>query len=64
MAISKLVAAPLLAFIAIVQAIRFFMAWPISVNGIDVPVWPSAIAAVIFTTVAVLVWREKPRSGI
>jgi hypothetical protein len=58
MAISRFVAAPLLGFIALMQAVRFVQAWPITVNGYAVPVWPSAVAAVLLATVAVLLWRE------
>jgi hypothetical protein len=39
--------------------VRFVQAWPVSVNGFDVPLWGSAIAAVGFMTLAVLVWREN-----
>jgi hypothetical protein len=64
MSVSRYVAAPLLGFIAVMQALRFLQAWPISVNGFDVPVWGSAIAALVFGTVAILVWREggRPRA--
>ena len=58
MAVSRFVAAPLLAVMAIVQAVRFFQAWPVLVNGFDVPVWASAVAALVLGTLAVLLWRE------
>jgi len=58
MSVSRYVAAPLLGFIAVVQALRFAQAWPINVNGFEVPVWGSAVAALVFGAVAVLVWRE------
>jgi hypothetical protein len=58
MSVSRYVAVPLLGFIAVVQALRFAKAWPINVNGFEVPVWASAVAALVFGTVAVLVWRE------
>jgi len=59
MSVSKHVASPLFGIIGIVQAVRFVQAWPVSVNGFDVPPWGSAIAAVGFITLAVLVWREN-----
>ena len=62
MSVSRYVAAPLLGFIAIVQAVRFVQAWPVSVNGFDVPVWASAVAAVVIGAIAVLVWRENGAS--
>ena len=61
MSISRYVAAPLFGFIAVVQALRFLQAWPVDVNGFAVPVWASAIAAVLFGTIAVLLWREGGR---
>ena len=64
MAVSKQLGAPLFGIIAVVQAVRFVQAWPVSVNHFDVPVWASAVAAVGFGTLAVLIWREdgKPRT--
>lgn len=58
MAVSKYVGAPLFAIIAVVQAVRFVQAWPVSINGFDVPVWGSAVAALACGTLAVLIWRE------
>ena len=58
MSVSRLVAAPIFGIIAIVQAVRFAQAWPVSVNGFEVPVWASAVAALLFGTLAVLLWRE------
>jgi hypothetical protein len=59
MSVSRYVAAPLLGFIALVQAVRFAQSWPVSVNGFDVPVWASAIAALVFGALAAMVWREN-----
>jgi hypothetical protein len=58
MSVSRHIAAPVLGFIAIVQAVRFAQAWPVTVNGFDVPVWASAVVALVFGMLAVLVWRE------
>jgi hypothetical protein len=63
MAVSKYVAAPLFGALAVVQAVRFVQAWPVSVNGFSVPVWASAIAAVGFATLAILIWREGGARG-
>ena len=59
MSVSRYVAAPLLGFIAVVQAVRFVQAWPVSVNGFEVPVWASAIAALVIGAISALVWRES-----
>jgi mannose/fructose/N-acetylgalactosamine-specific phosphotransferase system component IIC len=59
MSVSRYLAAPLFGVIAIVQAVRFLQAWPVTINGFDVPMWGSAIAAVGFAILAVLVWRDN-----
>jgi hypothetical protein len=56
-----LVAALLLGFIALMQGIRFALAWPISVNGMDVPVWASAAACLVLGWIAIMLWREGRR---
>jgi hypothetical protein len=55
------VAAVLLGFIALMQGIRFALAWPISVNGMDVPVWASAVACLVLGWIAIMLWREGRR---
>jgi len=60
MAVARFIAAPLFGVMAIVQVVRFVEAWPVSINGFSVPVWASAVAAVGFATLAVLIWRDKP----
>jgi len=53
------VASVFLALIATIQLVRFVQGWPVSVNGFSVPVWPSAIAALVAGLLSVMVWREK-----
>lgn len=53
------IAAVVFAFIAMMQLLRFILAWPVSVNGMVVPVWASAIAFVIATVLSVMLWRER-----
>ena len=50
-----------LAFIAMMQLLRFIMGWEISVNGVHVPVWVSGVAFLIAGGLAVMVWREAHR---
>ena len=47
------------ALVALVQLARFVLAWPVSVNGVQIPVWVSALAAVIAAALAVMLWRES-----
>ena len=58
MAIARFVAAPLFGVMAVMQAIRFVQAWPVTINGFSVPVWASAVAAIGFAGMAILVWRD------
>ena len=50
-----------LAFIAMMQLLRFVMGWEVSVNGVHVPVWVSGVAFLIAGGLAVMVWREAHR---
>jgi len=56
-----LVAIVLLALIAVLQLLRFVLGWAVTVNGVGIPVWASAIAFVVAAGLAVLVWREARR---
>ena len=47
------------ALVALFQLLRFVRAWPISINGIAIPVWASAIAGVVAAVLSVMVWRER-----
>jgi hypothetical protein len=46
------------ALVALVQLARFVLAWPVSVNGVQIPVWVSAAAGVVAALLAVMLWRE------
>ena len=63
MSISKTIATPLFSVLAIFQAVRFFAAWPVTINGFSVPLWVSAIAAIVFAGIAALFWRDNSRSA-
>lgn len=52
------IAAVLLGLIALLQLVRFALAWPVTVNGFSVPVWVSAIAFVVAGGVSIMLWRE------
>jgi hypothetical protein len=53
------IAAVVFAFIALMQLLRSVLAWPVSVNGLVVPVWVSAIAFVVATGLSIMLWRER-----
>jgi hypothetical protein len=43
---------------AIVQLARLILGWEVTVNGVSIPVWVSAIAFVVTGGLAVMLWRE------
>ena len=51
-------AAALLLLIALLQLLRFIMGWEVTLNGVNIPVWASGIAAVVAAGLAVMVWME------
>ncbi len=53
------IASVLFAVIAFVHLIRFFQAWPVSINGMVIPIWASAVAFVLTSVLAVMLWRES-----
>ena len=52
-------AALLLALIALLQLLRFILAWPVSVNGVDIPVRVSALVFAVAGGLSVMLWRER-----
>jgi ABC-type Fe3+-siderophore transport system permease subunit len=61
MSIAKILAVLVFAVMAVVQAVRFAQAWPVSINGYEVPVAASAFAAIAFAILAVITWRDGRR---
>ncbi len=55
------IAALFLGLIALLQLIRFILAWEIILNGVIVPVWLSGVAFVIAAGLAVMLWLEARR---
>jgi hypothetical protein len=50
-----------LAFVALAQLTRFLLRWELTINGIAIPVWLSAVAAVLIGALCVMLWRESRR---
>ncbi len=44
--------------VALVQLLRLVLGWPVVINGINIPLWASAIACLVAAGLAVMVWRE------
>jgi hypothetical protein len=47
--------------IALLQLVRFIAGWEITVNGISLPLWASAVAFVVAAGLAIMLWREARR---
>ncbi len=54
-------AAVVFALVALVQLLRFVLGWQVVVNGVSIPLWASAVAFVVATGLAAMVWREARR---
>ena len=55
------VAIGVFALVAIAQLLRLVLGWNVTVNGILIPMWVSAIACLLAATLAVMVWREQSK---
>lgn len=55
---SRTIAALLLALIAIAQATRLAFGWPVTIGSFSVPLWASAVAALVAGGIAVMLWRD------
>ena len=44
--------------VALLQVVRLVLGWEVTINGIHIPLWASAVAAVVAGTLAFTVWRE------
>lgn len=57
----RTIAVFIIGLIAVMQALRFAFGWSLLINGISVPLWPSAVAFVVLGVIAVMLWREGPK---
>ena len=54
----SLVTVIFLGLLAFVHLLRLVFGWSVTVQGIDIPSWPSLVAIVITTGLAYFLWRE------
>lgn len=52
------IAVVVLSLVALLQLLRIALGWPVTVNGIIIPIWASVIACVVATLLAFMLWRE------
>jgi hypothetical protein len=57
------IASLIFALIAIVHVIRMVVGLQIQIGAQTIPMWPSAVAAVLFGVLAVWFWRLANRSA-
>ena len=53
------IATVIFSLIAVAQMLRFLFRVEVMANGISIPLWPSAVAAVFFGGLAYKLWREN-----
>ena len=50
-----------LGLLALLQLIRVLLGWSVIVNGVEVPIWASAIACAVAAALALMLHRESRR---
>lgn len=50
-----------LSLLALLQLGRVLLGWEVVVNGTSIPLWVSAIAALIAGSLALMLWKESHR---
>ena len=55
------VAIVVFALVALLQLIRVALAWEVTVNGVNIPIWASVIACAVAATLAFMLRREAGR---
>ena len=55
---SSQIAAVVLAIIALVHLLRLMLGWAFIVGTLEVPMWPSALVAILFGALAKMLWKE------
>jgi hypothetical protein len=53
------IAIVIFSLIALAHLLRIVFKWEVIANGISIPLWPSAVAAVILGVLAYMLWREN-----
>ncbi|HEY3198644.1 MAG TPA: hypothetical protein VGJ57_11600 [Nitrospirales bacterium] len=50
----------LLGLIALLHVVRLLLGWEVTLNGVVIPMWVSAMGAIIAAVLAVMIKRESP----
>ena len=54
-----LAAVVVLLLVSVLQLLRLLFGWEITIDGIAIPLWASAVAFVVAAVLAAMVWRER-----
>ena len=57
-----MVAVVIFVLVAVLQLVRVVEGWPVTINGLSVPVWGSVVAALVAGVLAAMVFRENRRA--
>jgi hypothetical protein len=58
---ASLVAAIFLWLIALAQLLRVIFGIRVTAQGVDIPLWVSALAFIVLVTLGIWLWRERPQ---
>jgi len=58
-----LVSGLFLILLACVQLLRLILGWPVTVAGLEIPLWASAVAALIAGSLAIWAFRVRARES-
>jgi hypothetical protein len=45
--------------VAVLQLARVALGWPITINGLAIPLWASVVAGLVAAALAFMLWRES-----
>ena len=57
------IAVVVFSLVALLQLLRVLSGWEVTVNGIAIPIWASAIAFVVAAALATMLWREAHQTA-
>lgn len=57
-----LIAVIVFSLVAVAQATRLVLGWEVTINGISIPIWVSAVAFIVAAGLAVMLWRESRKA--
>jgi type VI protein secretion system component VasF len=55
------IAIVIFSLMSIVHILRLIYGWEVVINGSQIPVWMSAVAAVVLAVIAYMLWRESSK---